>query len=59
MINTYLPFFFTYPKLMERAQTREYTTAKPTAVTSLSWVPGGMDFSLGNDETLCIPGKLG
>jgi len=53
--NTYLPFFFTYPKLMERAQARKDTAAEPTAITSLSWVPGGMNFSLENDETLYLP----
>jgi hypothetical protein len=36
---------------MECTQTREDTAPKPTTVTSLSRVTGGMNFSLMNDET--------
>lgn len=59
MIDTYLPLFFTYPELVERAQARKDATAEPTAITSLSWVPGGMNFGLENGKMLYIPGKLG
>lgn len=55
--DAYLPFFFTYPKLMERTQTCKDTPTKPTAIPPLSWVPGGVDFSLENDEILRVPEK--
>jgi len=39
-----LPLLFTDPKLMECAQTRQNTAAKPTAITSLRGITRGMDF---------------
>lgn len=56
--DAYLPFFSTYPKLVERTQTREDTTSEPTAIASLGRVARGMNFSLVDDETLCVVEKL-
>jgi len=56
--NAYLPLFLTYPKLMERTQTREDTPTEPTTVASLSGVPRGVYFSLENDKILGVPGKV-
>ena len=44
---------------MERTQTRKDAPTKPTTITSLSRVPGGVDFSLENDEISCIPREPG
>lgn len=42
----FLPFFFTNPQLVERAQAGQNAAAKPSTISSFDRIPGSMDFSV-------------